>query len=292
MRPVLLGALALALSPVLASAAPSPGRAQWGRGRPERFALSGRVTQLEIATYYGSVTVEPGPDRSLHVELTKLTRMGIDQAAAERAAQVRLQPKVKAGALSLCTYGEEGAKGWGELVDYEVRVLTPTSWRAGAKGSSAPRLRVRSREGNICLRRLRGRQEIQATSGSVELEGLRGAAEVGTVEGDVTGTDLAWDQAVVHSSGGNLTLGVSALPAQADLQLSSAIGNLRLALPSGAACQVEADTTAGRVVTEIPRLKSGLRYGDRSLRGSLGQGTARVKLQSTRGRIEIVQSSP
>ena len=283
----------LGLSALLApeQAPPLP---QWSRGTPERFVLSGPVTTLDLASYYGPVTVEPGRGRVLQVELTKLTRVGLDKAAAERAAKVRLKPELRAGVLSLCTYGPEGEGGWMEVVDYEVRLLTPASWHADASaGSGAPPLvRIKSRDGAVRLHRLRGRQEVNAISGAVELEGLRGTAEIGTVEGAVTGVDLDWNRATVRSSGGNITVGLRALSAQADLQLSSAIGNLKITLPKGASCHVEADTTAGKVVTDLTELKPGLRYGGRSLRGTLGKGEARVKLQSTSGRIEITETAP
>jgi len=277
------------LSQGLALWASPPPLPQWARGKPQRFVLSGQVTTLDIASCYGSVTVEPGPDRSLRVELIRLTRAGLDQAGTERAAQVRLRPELQAGTLALSTTGPEGEKGWTDLVDYDVRILTPASWRAGGRGNAAPLVRVKSRDGVVRLRHLQGRQEVHASNGAVELEDLRGAAAIGTVEAPITGTGLQWDRAAVRSSGGNITLSLDALPAQADLQLSSAIGDLKLTLPPRANCQIEADTTAGQVVTEIAELKPGLRYNGRSLRGALGRGEARVKLQSTSGRIEVRQ---
>jgi hypothetical protein len=77
------------------------------------------------------------------------------------------------------------------------------------------------------------------------------------------------------------------------LHVSSSVGDLKVVLPDGADCRVEADTTGGKVKTDIRELQAGIRYSGRSLRAAIGEGAGLLKLQSTTGTIRIgLRSEP
>jgi len=128
---------------------------------------------------------------------------------------------------------------------------------------------------------------VDTVSGEVNLDALDGEAAIGTVEGNITGLRLFWKQATIASSAGRIELALGRVARGDTVQLSSSTGDITVLLPRDASCRVEADTTAGKTTTEIPELRSGIRYSGRSLRGVLGKGGGLVKLQSTTGKLKV-----
>src|SRR5206468_6771703 len=71
------------------------------------------------------------------------------------------------------------------------------------------------------------------------------------------------------------------------IDLESVNGSVLLTLPSDSSADVEASTVSGRISNDFGIQVSDHQYVGHSLRGQLGGGGTRIKLENVNGRIEI-----
>lgn len=263
---------------------------------PQRYRFDGNLSGLHIETPEGQIRVEPGEDDSLLVELTRGRRADLTEEQHALAEQVELSPRLAGGRLSLIAKGPGSPMVWGKLAPYKVTIRTPAGWataRADALSAGLPAVKIETYGASVTIERIASVLQTDTVSGHVVLDGLAGRAEVNTVEGDIRATDCTWEWGKLNSSGADIHAAPLTLSDGDSLDLSSSVGSLEVLLPPGACCRVEADTTAGTVLTSIPQLRQGLRYSGRSLRAALCDGGALVRLRSTTGMIRIdAQAEP
>ena len=255
-----------------------------------RMTVSHEVTAISVATRVGNVAAEVGSDTQVHIEVTKLVRAGLAPEQKELADRVVMTPRVVEGALTLEPETPEPLSSYAEVADFDVTIRLPVSWAAKAAGTEAvsiPRLTLKNVSGSISVANARCDLALTTISGLVVLRALAGEAVIHTTEGDVKASGCAWVRAVLNSTGGHITAEPARLGPGDEMRLSSSIGNLKVVAPTDADCGVEADTTAGRVSSNVAALKSGIRYSGRSLRAYLGEGAGLLQLRSTTGNIQI-----
>jgi len=123
-----------------------------------------------------------------------------------------------------------------------------------------------------------------------------------TVNGDVSGRDLASDAEIstvngdvdVSTSGlarantvnGSISARVGRGDWTGDLKFSTVNGGIRVALPDGVGCDVDASTVNGSIESDFPITVQG-RMRRQSLRGTIGSGGRRMELETVNGSIEL-----
>ena len=256
----------------------------------EKLEFPGSLKGLEIKLGRGRVRVVGGADAVLRVELTKLLRANLSEADKGLAGKARMVPQIEDGKLMLHAQAPDGSTGWTDLVGFDLIVRAPATWSGGferKEPTELPCVKIDAVKGDVLAADLRCALRVDTVSGKVSMNALNGEAVVHTAEGDISATGCAWQLARLKSSGGRVDAALSELGSGNVVHLSSSAGDVRVALPAGADCCVEADTTGGQVSTEMPALEVGIRYSGRSLRGVLGSGSGLLKIQSTTGNIRI-----
>lgn len=257
---------------------------------PRRHQFDANVSKLAIQMPAGEVLLEPGDGDALLLELTRLRRCDLSDEQRGLAEQVRLAPQLTDSTLSVVAEGPGTPMVWGELVAFKIVVRTPAAWSTEGSApthTDSPEVRIKTASASVTVRNTRCALKTDTVSGHVFADGHIGRAEINTVDGNITATRCAWPSGSLFSSGGNLHVAPTTLADGDVVQLSSSAGSLQVLLPHGARCRVEADCTAGQVLTDIRELRRGLRYSGRSLRATLGDGSGLLTLRSTTGEIRI-----
>lgn len=133
---------------------------------------------------------------------------------------------------------------------------------------------VSTGSGNVTALGITGRVTLQADSGDIHASALSGRVEIKDQSGDITGasltspqlsvedqsgdinvTGLASRDVTVTDQSGDITLTFATVPGR--VQVSGQSGNIKLVLPpGGTAYQVNASTSSGSSVIDVPRNSS------------------------------------
>ena len=122
--------------------------------------------------------------------------------------------------------------------------------------------------GDVNVRRVAGDVRASTVNGDVNVES-GGNAQGSTVNGSIRatmGTDL-----------------------RSDLDFNTVNGSVTVALPAGANAEVEASTVNGSMSSDFPLTVQG-RFSNRRMRGTIGDGGHRLRLETVNGGIEIRRS--
>jgi DUF4097 and DUF4098 domain-containing protein YvlB len=121
--------------------------------------------------------------------------------------------------------------------------------------------------GSLDVQGISGEVRADCVNGRISAKGLQGRAKLSTVNSRV--------DAEFEKLGG------------APVDLSSVNGGIVLTLPSDASADLEASTVSGRISNEFGLGVNNHRYVGHDLRGQLGSGGTRIRLENVNGRIEI-----
>ncbi|MCI0538994.1 MAG: DUF4097 family beta strand repeat-containing protein [Verrucomicrobiales bacterium] len=131
--------------------------------------------------------------------------------------------------------------------------------------------------------------KVATVNGDVEIEGVAGEVVASTVNGELTAKSLHND-ANLSSVNGSLDAEFTELDRGHHVKLHTVNGKMSLTLPQAANAQVSAKTLNGSLTTEHDlAVKKNFPVG-RELKGRLGQGGARVELNSVNGGIRILRA--
>jgi DUF4097 and DUF4098 domain-containing protein YvlB len=75
------------------------------------------------------------------------------------------------------------------------------------------------------------------------------------------------------------------------VELNSVNGSVELTIPSDSKAEIEASTVSGGIENDFGLHVNNHRYVGHDLRGELGNGGPRIKLENVNGRIEIRHAS-
>ncbi len=138
--------------------------------------------------------------------------------------------------------------------------------------------------------------EVKTVNGQVEIAGVKGDVTVSTVNGWIK-TDGLKGNCDLKTVNGKIDAEFSALRSGHEINMKSVNGVLTLRLPENPDANIEASTTVGKISDDFGLQTSRrsdqhsyVRVGDR-LRAKLGNGGARVVLETVNGNISIIRSS-
>jgi putative adhesin len=145
----------------------------------------------------------------------------------------------------------------GDMHASDLRGTVTLSEGSGNLGASrlAGNIRLYDGSGNITASGLAGGIRLDNGSGNITASGLTGDLRFQDGSGNVVINGLAGTDVVGANESGNITLTLTKIPDR--VQVTDSSGNIRLVLPpGGTAYQVNASTSSGSQVIDVPRNSS------------------------------------
>jgi DUF4097 and DUF4098 domain-containing protein YvlB len=127
--------------------------------------------------------------------------------------------------------------------------------------------------------------EIKLINGSLDVTGVSGEVRASCINGRLEAHDLA-GRAKLETINGRLEARFTELAGKS-VDLSSVNGSVELTIPSDSKAELEANTVSGGIENDFGLHVNRHQFVGRDLRGELGSGGTRIKLENVNGRIEI-----
>lgn len=284
--------------------------------RTVRIAPGGLIELHNIA---GDITIASTGGDQATIEITKIARGPNDADAREQLRLVQVEVLERAGGVQVrANYPDRRARNERRNINVSTayRVVAPAGTRIRTDSVSANvtvtgirgDLTLGTISGNIVVRDAGRRVNAQTISGNVQLVSAQDDAvvelsstsgnvsaerikvrrlEMGSVSGSVVATDLQCEAAALHTVNGNVEYSGGLAPG-GRYEFRTHSGDVRLIFPRGAGFELEASTYSGEVRTALAlRMEGRTRGRDRTVRGTHGDGRARVEASSFSGDIQI-----
>ncbi len=252
-------------------------------------------SRLVIEDFRGRVTVRAWDRNELRVVGDHSRRTSIDVVRSGSSVRVR-------------------ADSWGGPghVDYEVTVPTYTDIDVRGTLVSADidgvegEVRVFSTQGDIDVSGGRGFVRLETVNGRISVAGSEASVDARSTNGGVTVTDVRGDIWASSVSGSVRLEDIESPDVTAETTsgsvyydgtieddgrytLSTHSGNVVLAMPEDVNATFGVSMFSGNLDTEFPVTVTGTRRRGRPFSFTMGDGSARVEVQSFSGNIELVQ---
>jgi DUF4097 and DUF4098 domain-containing protein YvlB len=205
-----------------------------------------------------------------------------------------------------------GRQGGGMMEQVAVQITVPRDVDVSLDGQflnadlqgMGGEVSVSTLHGTVRLEGGRRYVQLQSLQGSVECTGAEGRIDLGTNEGSITATGVA-GEIRAHSVNGQITLrdsransvdaytlngGVDyagSVAAGGEYSLATHAGDVTVAIPERAGVTIEASTFGGAFESDFPLTLQKAESGGRTVSLSLGDGKARMKLNSFAGTIRL-----
>jgi len=127
---------------------------------------------------------------------------------------------------------------------------------------------------------------IETVNGDIEVRGVGGSVSIETVNGKIALEDLEGD-AGLDTVNGTIDAQFSALGSGQRVNVDAVNGKIVIRLPENASAQIHAETLNGGIDADDFGLKPEKGFVGRDLDGNLGDGDARVNLDTVNGSITI-----
>jgi DUF4097 and DUF4098 domain-containing protein YvlB len=127
--------------------------------------------------------------------------------------------------------------------------------------------------------------EIKLINGSLDVVGVTGEVRASCINGRLNARQLA-GRVKLSTINGRLDAQFGSLP-NSPVELSSVNGGVELTLPSDAKADIDASTVSGGISNDFGLNVRHHQYVGHDLRGQLGGGGTRIRLQNVNGQIEI-----
>lgn len=216
------------------------------------LAADGRVSLENIN---GDVTIEGWDGDQVQVSYVK------DAKSQEGLDRMQVEIDVNGSGISISTEYKKGREsdGWRSSGSVDFTLQVPY----GARIDS-----VELVNGNLEMRHLSGEVSAEIVNGNVDANGMSGRLEIESVNGR---TDVVFDQLAPNQR----------------IELSSVNGPLSVTLPDDADADIRAETVHGGISNDFGLSVDKGRYVGSNLRGTLGNGGARIELENVNGSIKI-----
>jgi len=251
--------------------------------------------RLVIESFRGEVTIETWDRNEMRVVGDHSSRTYVDIDRSRSA--VRLRADAWAGPAQVDYELTIPAS-----MDIDIRGTFINAYIDGAQGE----VTVFTTQGDIDVRGGNGYVELETVNGRVDLANADGNVEVRSTNGRVTVTDVTGD-ITASSVNGRISLqGIESSDVRAETtsggvsydgtivdggrySLRTHSGDVLVAMQEGVNATFGVSTFSGNLDTAFPITVTGTRARGRPFSFTLGDGTARVELQSFSGDIELIR---
>ena len=254
--------------------------------------------QLKLNNISGSVVIEPGEERFIHVLAIKHPGRGNTDSTRIECLQA------EDGSVSISTKFSDPGWTWlfgTQVCDVDYVVKAPGKCSLNINGVSNS-LKVSGFEGDFVLKTvsgdmtlhgLNGSLKIDSVSGDVTGEILSGSSQVKTVSGEINLRDSSIIIADVMTVSGDVSL-QTGLSDEGPYKFHTVSGDIHLVVPSTSICNVEMHSVSGDFSTNLPVSQLSHKHGNHYAR--VGAGGVQVSLNSVSGDLilesdgEIIQA--
>lgn len=250
--------------------------AQSRESRDESFTWNGVVgggRTIIIKNINGPIRVEHGSGNRVEVSAEKRWRRG-------DPSEVRIvQPQTSNGDVLICA-------------------LWSRESTCDADGIHSPRNRNRNDNNNnnndvsvhFVVRVPDGVQvDLNTVNGGLEVSGVSSEVVANTVNGTIDARSSG-GPVRARTVNGSINVSMGSLRGADDLEYETVNGSVTLELPSNFGAQLELSTVNGRVNTDFPITVVGT-LSPRKLRGTVGNGAARVRATTVNGSVTLRRSN-
>lgn len=250
--------------------------AQSRESRDESFSWTGTVgagRTVIIKNINGPVRVERGTGNRVEISAEKRWRRG-------DPSEVRIvQPQTSNGDVLVCA-------------------LWSRESTCDADGIHSPRNRDRDRDRNnnndvsvhFVVRIPDGvRVDLNTVNGGVEVNGVSSEVIANTVNGTIEARSSG-GPVRARTVNGSINVSMGSLSGANELEYETVNGSVTLEFPSNFGAQLELSTVNGRVNTDFPITVVGT-LSPRKLRGTVGNGAARVSATTVNGSVTLRRSN-
>ncbi len=127
--------------------------------------------------------------------------------------------------------------------------------------------------------------EIKLINGALDVSGVSGEVRASCINGRVDARDLG-GRSELSTINGRLVAKFTQLAGNS-IELNSVNGSVDLTIPSDSNAEIEANTVSGGIENDFGLHVNHHRFVGHDLRGELGNGGTRIKLENVNGRVEI-----
>ena len=127
--------------------------------------------------------------------------------------------------------------------------------------------------------------QIKLINGSLDVTGVAGEVRASCINGRLEARDLS-GRAELSTINGRLEAKFDQLSGQS-VELNSVNGSVDLTIPSDSNAEIEANTVSGGINNDFGLHVNHHNFVGHDLRGELGSGGTRIKLENVNGRVEI-----
>jgi DUF4097 and DUF4098 domain-containing protein YvlB len=276
----------------------------------------GTSGSLELKTVTGQITCVAGTGSSATIEVIRRSRGRTDADAKQGLVDVRAEVDHKGERATVVAVYPTGRQPRPYSVDVSYVVTAPAGTRVSASSVSGD-VSVRDVKGDVSATSVSGHVSIanaaqvgaaKSVSGNVSIVGLSSssAVNVGSVSGNVTFESVKATQINAESVSGSIrfvnggtTTGVAFKSVSGNIDYEGAIGrggryeltshsgNVRVSA-SAAGFELQASTFSGAIRTEPQQALRSATSSSRSVRGTVGDGSAVLAVTTFSGNITIV----
>lgn len=129
-------------------------------------------------------------------------------------------------------------------------------------------------------------KKVDSVNSDITVDGVRGPVDLDTVNGGIKATGLAADGRF-DTVNGSITAHFVAASGLKRIVLDTVNGSCTLTLPADIGGRLKASSVNGAITCDIPVTIE--KSGRRTLRGTIGDGTAEISLESVNGSLRIAK---
>jgi putative adhesin len=234
------------------------------------------VNLIHAEAASGNIELTGTDADQIHVHALKRVHGRDEEAVREFAQEMKLRAVADSGTLRLYQEPPQPPKGVRAEVRYSIQ----------CPASVAAELRLVN--GNVACEGIHGNADAQTTNGNAKLRRCSGRIRACTRNGNARAQlDELREECVLETTNGNVSVEVSS--GQGQLTATSRNGNVHVSLPPEFCGKVDAQTTNGTVVSDVP-LTHVSEQKRNLLIGQLGEdGGAELRLHTLNGNVRLRQ---
>jgi hypothetical protein len=235
----------------------------------KNFAVSGKP-EVVVEADDGNINIRAGAVQQVSARVTthgwRISNDDITVDARQEGNRVEVNVRKRSGSFSHM-FGSYGIR-----IDVDLPANADVT--------------LHTKDGNIDVAGVRGRQQIRTGDGNLHLTDLQGPVSAETGDGNID-LDCRCEALDAHTGDGNIDAAIRpGSKMSGTWTLRTGDGNIRLALPGDFAADLDAHTGDGRVRSDLPLTVSGS-FGERDLRGKLNGGGASLEVRTGDGDIRL-----
>jgi Zn-dependent metalloprotease len=227
-------------------------------------------------THNGSITINGAEVNDCNVTATIKAKASSEENAKKLAEQVNIKLESINNKITVEVEKPDFIKDRSVSVNLNVTVPSKTG------------LELNSHNGGLKMKNIKGNIEGKTYNGGVTAKQVFGSIELETYNGNITCREISGD-AELKTYNGRVKASYSktAVPV-CNISIETYNGGIKFTAPANFSAEVDVSTHNGSINTDIPITVIG-RLSKNRLKGTIGEGKGKLRLQTHNGSIKIRQ---